>query len=105
MTEVIRGLEVNRERMLANMDDSQGMLFSSHLLLAVVAGGLSREEAYKEVQRLSHSLKPGETLRAAAASDGKISKLVSAKVLDVVFSGRQHKASIRATLERAGLFE
>ena len=105
MGDVIRGLEVNREQMLKNMGDSQGMLFSSHLLLAVVEGGLSREDAYKEVQRLSHGLKPGETLESVAADDEKISKLVPKAKLAEVFSGKKHKASIRATLERAGLFK
>lgn len=105
MSDVIEGLEVNREKMLSNMDDSQGMLFSSHLLLAVVEGGLSREDAYKEVQRLSHNLKPGETLKDAAARDEKVSKLVPQKVLEDVFSGRKHKTAIRATLDRAGLFK
>lgn len=105
MRDLVQGLEVNRDRMLANMDDSQGMLFSSHLLLAVVEGGLSREDAYKEVQRLSHQLKPGETLHEVASRDEKVSKLVTAKVLDEVFSGKRHKASIRATLERAGLWK
>lgn len=104
MTDLVTGLEVNREKMRANMDDSQGMLFSSHLLLAVVEGGLSREDAYKEVQRLSHGLKPGENLRDAAARDEKVSKLVPIKKLDDVFSGSRHKAAIQETLERAGLF-
>ena len=104
MTELISGLEVNRERLLANMDFSQGMLFSSHLLLAVVEAGLSREEAYKEVQRLSHALKPGENLHQAALNDEKVSKLVSKKTLDDVFSGQRHKNSIKETLKRAGLF-
>lgn len=103
MTDLVKGLEVNRERMLANMDVSQGMLFSSHLLLAVVEGGLSREEAYKEVQRLSHGLKPGESLYAAAVSDEKVSKLVSKAKLDEVFSGLRHKNSIKETLKRAGV--
>ncbi len=105
MRDLVQGLEVNRDQMLANMDYSQGMLFSSHLLLAVVEGGLSREEAYKEVQRLSHQLKPGETLLEVASRDEKVSKLVPVKVLNEVFSGKRHKASVRATLERAGLWK
>jgi adenylosuccinate lyase len=103
MTELIKGLEVNRDRMRANMDDSQGMLFSSHLLLAVVEAGLSREEAYKEVQRLSHALKPGESLHEAAVRDEKLSKLVARAKLDEVFSGSRHKNSIKETLKRAGV--
>ena len=104
MSDLVRGLEVNREKMLANMNDSQGMLFSSHLLLAVVEAGLSREDAYKEVQRLSHGLKPGETLKEAALRDEKVSKLVTRATIDDVFSGRRHQLSIQETLRRAGLW-
>ncbi|RYZ64692.1 MAG: adenylosuccinate lyase, partial [Proteobacteria bacterium] len=52
MNRLIEGLEINEERMRSNMDLSQGQLFSSHLLLALVDKGLSREDAYAHVQRL-----------------------------------------------------
>ena len=57
MTRVIGNLFVDKKRMLANMQLSSGQLFSSHLLLSLVKTGLSREEAYKIVQKMSHSLK------------------------------------------------
>lgn len=103
MTELILGLEVNRQRMIENMSDSQGMLFSSHLLLAVVEGGLSREDAYKEVQRLSHGLKPGQTLKLAALNDDRVSKLVSKEKIEDVFAGVRHMVAIKETLRRAGV--
>lgn len=105
MTELVAGLEVNRERMAENMEDSQGFLFSSHLLLEVVAAGLSREEAYKEVQRLSHGLKAGEHLRDAVLNDPLLSKKVSREAVMSVFSGKKHQQSIRDALERAGLWK
>jgi adenylosuccinate lyase len=103
MATLIEGLYVDRERMLANMNLSGGSLMSSHLLLALVDTGLSREEAYAEVQRLAHGLKAGETLREAAGRDAKVSQRLSAAVLDDVFSGRKHRESIAAALARAGL--
>lgn len=102
--ELVAGLEVQRERMLENMQDSQGMLMSSHLLLALVESGLSREDAYAHVQRLSHGLKPGEQLSEAAARDNEVGSRLKQAVLAEVFSGRRHKESIRKTLERAGLW-
>jgi adenylosuccinate lyase len=103
MATLIEGLYVDRERMLGNMNLSGGSLMSSHLLLALVDTGLSREEAYTEVQRLAHGLKVGETLREAAGRDAKVSQRLSEKILDDVFSGRRHRESIAAALERAGL--
>lgn len=105
MADLIEGLEVNRERMLANMDDSQGMLMSSHLLLALVETGLSREDAYKQVQALSHKLRVGENLLDVASRDAEVSRRLDAKALKAVFSGERHKQAIQATLKRAGLWE
>jgi adenylosuccinate lyase len=105
MTDLVEGLQVDHERMLRNMDDSQGMLMSSHLLLALVEAGLSREEAYAHAQRLSHQLKPGEHLRDVAERDSEVSKLVSKEIIADVFSGRRHREAIAGALKRAGLLE
>ena len=45
------GLVVDSERMRANLDASRGVVFSQRVLLALVNAGLSRDEAYRLVQR------------------------------------------------------
>jgi adenylosuccinate lyase len=50
-TRLIRDLVVNADRMRANFDLSFGLVFSQPVLLALVAGGLSRDDAYRLVQR------------------------------------------------------
>ena len=50
MTGVIDGMEVHPERMLANLDDSLGLVFSQAVLLALVAAGMPRDDAYRLVQ-------------------------------------------------------
>src|ERR1019366_2209179 len=47
---VIRGLEVDAGRMRENLELTHGALFSQHVLLALVAGGLERDEAYRITQ-------------------------------------------------------
>jgi adenylosuccinate lyase len=47
---VIDGLVVHPDRMLENLDRSLGLTFSQPVLLALVAGGLTRDEAYRVVQ-------------------------------------------------------
>jgi adenylosuccinate lyase len=51
MAGLVDGLVVSRARMLANFDLSYGLVFSQPVLLALVKGGLSRDEAYRIVQR------------------------------------------------------
>ena len=48
---VLRNLVVDRDRMLANLWSSHGLVFSQPVLLALVAAGLSRDDAYRIVQR------------------------------------------------------
>jgi adenylosuccinate lyase len=52
-TWLVEGLVVHPERMLENLQASQGMVFSQSLLLALVSEGIPRDDAYRLVQRLS----------------------------------------------------
>ena len=45
---VVRGLEVDAERMRENLELTHGALFSQRVLLALVAGGLDRDDAYRD---------------------------------------------------------
>ena len=48
---LIEGLVVDTDRMLANFALSYGLVFSQPVLLALVAGGMARDDAYRVVQR------------------------------------------------------
>jgi adenylosuccinate lyase len=50
-TTVMSGLEVNQERMLANLQMTGGLVFSQRILLALIDKGLDRQRAYILVQR------------------------------------------------------
>jgi adenylosuccinate lyase len=103
MARLIESLEVQVDRMKANMDFSRGQLFSSHLLLSLVEKGLSREEAYAHVQRLSHQLKPGVQLRDEALRDRATGLLLNEDEVDEIFGGQRHRLAIRGVMARAGL--
>ena len=51
MKAIVDGLVVKPDRMLANLDASFGLVFSQPVLLALVEAGLSRDDAYRVVQR------------------------------------------------------
>jgi adenylosuccinate lyase len=48
---LLDGLVVDAERMRANLDASHGLVFSQHVLSALIARGHERNEAYRLVQR------------------------------------------------------
>jgi adenylosuccinate lyase len=47
---VVRGMVVHADRMRANLDLTHGALFSQRVLLALVANGMDRDEAYRIAQ-------------------------------------------------------
>jgi adenylosuccinate lyase len=49
-TGVVRGMKVHTDRMLANLEVTHGALYSQRALLALVASGMQRDEAYRIVQ-------------------------------------------------------
>jgi len=100
MSILLDGLEVNKKRMLDNIEASQGQLFSSHVLLTLVQKGMSREEAYALVQRLCHSMGYGEQLQQKLLQDPQVKKLLKPKEIEEIFTGKKHKKSISAILKR-----
>ena len=50
-TSVVEGMHVYPERMRENLDASYGLVFSQPVLLALVESGMSRDDAYRAVQR------------------------------------------------------
>jgi adenylosuccinate lyase len=47
---VVRGMTVHTDRMLSNLEATHGALYSQRALLALVDGGMTRDEAYRIVQ-------------------------------------------------------
>jgi adenylosuccinate lyase len=57
---VLRGLDVDRERMLENLNVGGGVVFSGRVLLALVEAGMSRDDAYGIVQSAAMRAWEGE---------------------------------------------
>jgi adenylosuccinate lyase len=67
---LVRGMVVDSERMRANLDLTYGGLFSQRVLLALVETGLTRDDAYRVVQRLAQQAIDERTpLRELLAGD------------------------------------
>jgi adenylosuccinate lyase len=67
-------LHVDAERMLANLHASHGVVFSQSVLLALVEGGLSRDDAYRIVQELARrAWTEGVQLRSLVEIDERVS--------------------------------
>jgi adenylosuccinate lyase len=73
---LMSGLVVDAERMRVNLDSTGGLIYTSTVLLELVEGGMSREDAYTLVQGAAmETWQSGvpfrDTLRSRAAADGR----------------------------------
>ncbi|HTO53311.1 MAG TPA: adenylosuccinate lyase [Myxococcota bacterium] len=77
LADLIDSLEVNAERMRANLDSARGLVFSQSVLLALARHGVSRQEAYRLVQK--HALTAwdeGDHLYDRLARDPELGKVL-----------------------------
>jgi adenylosuccinate lyase len=85
MREVIEGTDVRPDRMLENLHLSYGLVFSQPVLLALVASGLSRDEAYRVTQELAMAAwEQRRPFRTMLEADSRVT--LSAAQLDQAFS-------------------
>jgi len=107
MQNVIENLQVNKDRMLRNMEASRGMVFSQGLLLKLVEKGLTREDAYKLVQAAAKRIWEDESanLRDVALSDKGILEHLSPAEVREAFSYDRHLRNVPAILKRAGILK
>ncbi len=74
----VEGMEVFPERMRANMDLSYGVVFSQRVMLALCEKGMTRENAYKIIQRLGHkALDEKRMFQQLVKEKPEITKLLS----------------------------
>jgi adenylosuccinate lyase len=67
---LVEGMVVNPERMAENLELTHGALFSQRVLLALVAAGSTRDDAYRLVQRLAQqAIAERVALRELLAAD------------------------------------
>jgi adenylosuccinate lyase len=73
---VAKGMTVHEDRMRENLELTHGALFSQRVLLALVEGGLARDDAYRIVQRnAQQAWDSGTHLRELLAADPEVPEL------------------------------
>lgn len=101
-TRLASGLIVNRDRMIANLESSGGLIYTSAVLLELVEAGMSREDAYALVQGAAmETWNTGtpfrETLRDAAKQAGQ---QIDEDRLDAVCDPQRYVERLAPVFER-----
>jgi adenylosuccinate lyase len=101
-TGLVEGLVVDTERMRANMNVTNGLLYSSAVLLELVSSGMSREDAYALVQAAAMDTWDNETpFRDSLLTQGKSRNMViDEAALDRAFQAERYVARLGQVFER-----
>ncbi len=100
-TRIISGLHIYPERIAQTLESSGGLIYSQRVLLALIDHGLSREEAYRLVQRNAMAAWRGEGgFRDLLAADSEVASELPAGELDRLFDPGHFVRHVDAIYER-----
>ena len=104
LADLLDGIEIDADRMRANLELTGGMVYSEALLLAMVAKGAERQAAYRLVQGGAKRAWSGElTFRDALLADPAIAEWLSADEIEHAMDLDHHLAGIGAAYRALGL--
>lgn len=99
---IVEGMQINPQRMMKNLESSRGLIFSGTLLIALADSGISREDAYRLVQK--HALpawEGGADFSQRVLADSEITGRIAPEKLAEVFDLKRHFRYVDAIFKRA----
>ncbi len=94
MIKVVENLFINIEKISSNINITQGQIYAEFILESLVRKGISRIEAYMNIQRVAFEAKDkGKQFIQAIKDDSILSKYFSYIELNNLFTPEQHLAS------------
>ena len=101
LTNIIDQLVIYPDRMQKNLDRLGGLVFSQRILLALTQADVSREDAYKLVQK--HAMKvweKGKDFLTELSADKEITSKISAAKLKALFDLEYHTKHVDTIFKR-----
>ena len=84
--EIISGMTIDKDRMLENLNQSQGLVFSPRVMLKLIDSGMNRNVAYDLVQDLSmRTFESKEHFKQICSNNEIIKSKISNKDLNEIF--------------------
>ena len=104
MAEILRGLDVDPARMASNLDLLGGMVYSESLLLAMIAKGADRQDAYRIVQGAAQrAIAAGRPFRDLVVDDADLAGWLGPDEISAAMDLGAHLAGIAESYEALGL--
>ncbi len=102
--EVIRGLVVYPENMLANLVKTRGLIFSQRVMLELMKRGLARMSAYNLVQRCAmESWQSGQDFKEVLLDDEDVTRVINVEDLERIFNLNHYLRHVNKIFRKAGL--
>ena len=104
LEELVRHLRVFPKRMAENLNATHGLIHSQQVLLALTEKGVTREEAYRLVQRNAMKCwETGRDLKSLLLDDRDVMATLSERDLEEAFDMRRHFRDLDRTFKLVGL--
>jgi adenylosuccinate lyase len=104
MTNVIEKLLVYPDAMLANLNKTEGLIYSQRLLLAIVEKGVARDTAYLWVQRNAMAKwEQGKSFKEGILSDPDVRQHLSEDEINTLFDYQYFLRHVDMIMARFGL--
>jgi adenylosuccinate lyase len=103
-TSVMKRLQVFPHRMKKNLDLTRGLVFSQRVMLAFIDKGLSRQDAYKIVQRNAmKAWKGNRNFLTLLKADSEVAAIMTVNELEDIFDYQHYLQHVDEIFQRLGI--
>ena len=103
---IVAGMKVFPDKMKRNLEMTKGLVFSQRVMLALIDKGLSRQEAYKLVQRNAMKTWQGrKTFLNLLKNDADVTAVLPAEDIEAIFDYQFYLRYVDEIFHRLGLTE
>jgi len=103
LTSILKGLQVFPATMERNLRQMGDLVFSEHVMIALIHAGMSREAAYKVAQRNAAKAWDGLDFKTSVAEDPDVKERLTPEQVEELFSLEHHLRNVGHTLTATGV--
>lgn len=103
LTAILSDLQVFGDRMMTNLRKMGDLVFSEHVMIALIHAGMPREAAYKVAQRNAAKAWDGADFKKSVSTDPDVVSRLTPEQVEELFSLEHHLRHVRHTLESVGI--
>jgi adenylosuccinate lyase len=98
---IMENIVIHKDNMLSHTEEFGGIVYSQKVLLSLVEKGLSREDAYKIVQRNAlDAFQNHGNFKKNLLNDNEVTKLLSKDEIDQIFNPKEFLKNIDTIYKR-----